>query len=85
MTDESVPNVISLKGDPIYQGAPDKELLDQMEKWTEKVRSGEVVGVALAVVHRDDASGWMICGARNTTLVGECFGLARRICEELTK
>lgn len=68
--------IVSLHGDPIYTGESKESVVKVLEEWLERARSGEIIGVAVAVVYRDGAHGHNIAGSRDSGLIGELFSLA---------
>jgi hypothetical protein len=75
--------VVSLWGDPIYQGSPDPDVVRELERWLERARTGEVVGIAVAVHFSDGATGSSWGGVISMGVVGQCFGLAQRIIRKM--
>lgn len=76
-------NVVGLRGQAVYTGKPDPDAIAELEWWLEAARSGEVVGIAIAGMYRDGATGSRVGGSLSRALVGQCFGLAHRITEKL--
>lgn len=75
--------VVSLSGEPVYTGKPSAAVIELLEEWLEKARSGEIVGVALAAQYRDEAKGQGWAGSVSSGIIGECFALAYRITKHL--
>ena len=50
--------VASLFGGPTHVREPNATAIAVLERWLEKARSGEVVGVVIAGLHYDRLAGW---------------------------
>lgn len=51
------PKIVSLRGDPISQpGVSIPAVVSSLEELLEMARSGEIKGIAIAVLHADDAT-----------------------------
>jgi len=75
--------VVSLRGEPIYQGSPQPDVITELEQLLEQARSGEVVGLAVALAYRDGTSSCGWGGIVSISVVGQCFSVAQRILREL--
>lgn len=51
------PKVVSLKGHPIYAGEPNPKVVKALEEALAQALAGELTGVAIGKVFRDDSSG----------------------------
>lgn len=76
-------SVVSLHGKPLYTPETNAAVVACLEEWLERARSGEVHGVAIAVLYRDDSLGASYRGGRSRGLVGELFSLAQRITQDM--
>lgn len=76
-------SVVSLHGKPLYTPETNAAVVASLEEWLERARSGEVHGIAIAALYRDDAVGFSYSGGRSLGLVGQLFGLAQRITQDM--
>ena len=75
--------VVSIKGEPIPEpGKPVPELVEHLEKLLERARSGEVTGVAYAVLYRDDLTSFCPVGRIRRSLLGALTMLQYALCKE---
>lgn len=54
--------VVSLRGEPIWSGTPNTDLVEHLEQLLEQARSGEIGGVILVREWRDRAVTWSRSG-----------------------
>jgi hypothetical protein len=81
MTDDR-PKVVDWRtGRPAYAGGSEanEDVVVLLEKWLERARSGEIVGVAVAALYRDLSTGSNWEGRAGPGLIGEAFSLTARI------
>ncbi len=63
--------VEALDGGPVMEAFDKHEgLIEELERMLEQARSGEIVGLAGAVMHRDQATGVRVVGLSNRALLG---------------
>ena len=55
-------SIISLWGGPTGERNPSPALIEVLEKWLEKAKSGEVIGAAIIGVYQDNLSGYHLAG-----------------------
>jgi hypothetical protein len=76
------PKVVALRGGEIVQpGQPLPDLVALLEEVLEMARSGEIKGVALAMIHTDDCSSMRRCGVQTRGLIGCLEIMKADLCE----
>lgn len=75
--------VESLFGDPVILPGPNTDLVEVLEDLLERAKGGEIVGIAGAILYRDEATGTCVAGISMRSLLGTLFILQHKLVEEL--
>lgn len=66
-------------GRPVYAPEADEDVVRTLKTWLERAEAGEVVGVAVGALYRDNSLGQSMTGAHSRGLVGTLFCLCHRL------
>lgn len=77
------PKVVSLRGHPIPAiGEPNEKMIRELERLLEAARSGDLQGVVVAMLHKDDTTQSMRCGVMSRGLIGLVSTLHHDMCHD---
>lgn len=77
-------DIVSLHGDAITPpGEPVPSVVEWAEELLERARSGEVKGIACAVLFADNATGTSMRGALNFAIVGRMQAMSIELIDHL--
>lgn len=62
---------------PFTAGEPKPEVVAALERWLQRAKDGEVVGVAIAALYLDGSVSRSLAGLRTPGLTGELFALTQ--------
>lgn len=72
MSEAEPTKVVSLRGGAIpCPGEPWPGVVEELERLLEAARAGEIIGIAVAVIHRDEATSSNFVGSVGRYVLGE--------------
>jgi hypothetical protein len=78
-------NIVGLRGQPVtYLSKPEPDVVEQLEILLEKAKSGEIVGMAAAVLYKDDVANRCFHGIINYSMVGRLAELQGLLLKQLS-
>jgi hypothetical protein len=78
--------VVGLRGAIVPQAEPPSpDVIKLLEDMLERARSGDVLGVSIAVQHSDECCQWRRAGLTSYRLLGFVHGMAGQMADELSK
>ncbi len=59
-------DVVNMGGEPLNTGQPVPTVVEALEDLLERARSGDVIGIAVAVTHHDNLASYQVNGANGS-------------------
>jgi len=82
MADQSTEDKVkNIYGGPVITVTPHRAVIEELEFMLEAARSGEIVGIAGAVMHGDTSTSTRLVGMSNRSLLGALVEVQHRLVE----